>query len=80
MEFREGEEEGMRFRSNRLFMVGAGYYFSTREKENVGPFDSKEAAEAGLKLFIDMITTQDATVEFAAKTALEGKWLKYIDF
>lgn len=79
MNVRQGEQEKSWYRSDRFFRVNGDWYFSTREKVDVGPFDSKERAGKGLSLFIDSMqqTTPAPTVEVAASLALYGTqpWL-----
>ncbi len=49
---RHGEKRKMRFRSDRLFVADSQWYFSTREGEERGPFDTKEKAEAELVRYL----------------------------
>ena len=49
---RRGEKLKMRFRSDRMFFADNKWYFSTREGEERGPFDSKEEAEVELVRYL----------------------------
>lgn len=52
MQYRDGENSGTYFRSDRFFCVGGEWYFSTRENPQVGPFAFKEDAKAELMLYL----------------------------
>lgn len=41
------------FRSDRFFVVSGRWYFTTREQEDFGPFDSREEAETRLAQYLD---------------------------
>jgi hypothetical protein len=56
---RKGESGPVPFRSGRLFSVGDKWYFATREGTDQGPFESKEDAEAELRLFLRDLATAD---------------------
>lgn len=43
-------------RTDRFFAVNSSWYFSTREGANIGPFESKTEAQAGLTEFIEFIS------------------------
>ena len=46
---RQSDEEDVRvFQTERFFSAGGEWYFSTREKPELGPFGSRQAAEAAL--------------------------------
>ena len=45
---RRGESGDVPFRSGRFFSSDGQWYFSTREGDNVGPFNSLHDARAGL--------------------------------
>lgn len=40
------------FRANRLFSIGADWYFSTREGQDQGPFFSKQLAKNAIEHYI----------------------------
>ncbi|NBC23893.1 MAG: hypothetical protein GVY21_10495 [Gammaproteobacteria bacterium] len=44
---RAGEKPRLRFRTERLFAVADGWYFTTREGIDVGPYRSRDEAQAG---------------------------------
>ncbi len=52
MKCRQGETEVHKVRSKRFYCVNDEWYFSTREKLQVGPFPSRESAEDALRLFL----------------------------
>jgi len=58
---RKGEEGHAPFRGERLFNVGTDWYFSTREKD-IGPFPSKEDAEAELALYLRKIAMSNQEI------------------
>lgn len=62
------------FRSDRFFTVASQYYFSTREKIDVGPFPNHLAAERGLALYIQYVEEKNACPQYASKVALQGMW------
>ena len=70
---RDGETYKLWFRSDRYFLVGNVWYFSTREKIDVGPYVSREAAEEGLELYIDCMIEQNMDADSAAMVALRGE-------
>ena len=49
---RAGEQARGYFRSDRVFMSHGAWYFTTREKNRVGPFAAREEAREGLASFI----------------------------
>ena len=75
MMYRTGESDDKTwFRSERFFRVADGYYFSTREGTDVGPYKSKDTAEKGLDLYIQCMRNQDVNGVYASKIALQGLW------
>lgn len=46
------DNEKVYFRADRFHRSGGYWYFLTREGENVGPFDSRERAEAALANYL----------------------------
>ncbi|MDJ0891005.1 MAG: DUF6316 family protein [Gammaproteobacteria bacterium] len=61
---RRGEKRQVRFRSDRMFVVNNRWYFSTREGEEMGPYATREKAEAELVRYLSRIGALDG----AAKT------------
>ncbi|MDH5191126.1 MAG: DUF6316 family protein [Gammaproteobacteria bacterium] len=59
---RKGEEGHSPFRSARVFNVGTEWYFATREGKDVGPFESKDDAEAELALYLRKIAMSDQEI------------------
>lgn len=43
------------FRAPRIHNINGQWYFLTREGQNIGPFSTKEAAEAGLAEFLKTV-------------------------
>ncbi|BFM08534.1 DUF6316 family protein [Halioxenophilus aromaticivorans] len=74
MNVREGEQERAWYRSDRFFKVNGEWYFSTREKIDVGPFTSRENASQGLSLFVENMQHPQSSVESAASVAVNGAW------
>lgn len=70
---RKGEESKTFFRSERFYKIDGRYYFSTREGVEVGPYETKVDAEAGLDRFIDSIA-KDGNTGVAKRLALNGNW------
>ena len=53
MTLRDGEQTSApHFRANRFYQIGDQWFFSTREKLQVGPFKSRDEAEIELALFL----------------------------
>ena len=44
------------YRSGRFYLVSNQWYFSVREQDDQGPFNSKQSAEDSLKLYLLAIT------------------------
>ena len=66
---RRGEKRQVRFRSDRIFVADSQWYFSTREGEEVGPYATKEEAEAELVRYlyrIGVLDGQDKTEQGAS--------------
>ena len=42
-----------------MFSVGSEWYFTTREGDDVGPFETKQEAEEALSLFLRHYAGQD---------------------
>ncbi len=49
---RRGEKRQLRFRSDRMFVADNQWYFSTREGDEMGPYATKEEAEAELVRYL----------------------------
>ena len=49
-------------RSDRLFTQNGYWYFKTRERIDIGPFDNAEMAEEGIKNFIDFLCNAEPTL------------------
>jgi Domain of unknown function (DUF6316) len=57
---RKGEPPRRHYRSDdRCFMANGAWYFATREQIDVGPFPSREAAEAGVTRLLAMLEGVD---------------------
>ena len=52
-----GEERRSYFRSDRVFTVDDGWYFTTRDEERFGPFTTAEEARDKLADFIAEMQT-----------------------
>jgi len=74
MDVRSGEQQKAWYRSNRFFKVNGDWYFSTREKMDVGPFTTVESAMTGLSLFIENMQAAKPCLETAASIAVNGAW------
>ena len=72
---RNGEQgEKLWYRSDRFFVVNNQWYFSTREKIDVGPFGSESSAQNGLGLFIKKMSDDKSDKQVAAQIAIQGQW------
>ena len=71
---RAGENDKFWFRSDRFFTADSQWYFTTRESRDVGPFETREAAEHGLTIFIECICEHQATINHAISKATQGDW------
>ena len=52
MKYRNGEETSMQFRTQRFFCITGEWFFSTRERVQVGPFNNRDEAEIELMLYL----------------------------
>ena len=43
------------FRTHRIHSINSGWYFLTREGQNIGPFPNKKAAEDSLAEFLKTV-------------------------
>ena len=59
---RKGETAAYPFRSERIFNANGGWYFSTREEMEVGPFSDRPEAHAALLEFLRKLATQDQEI------------------
>ena len=75
MKCRSGESERHWYRCERFFNTNDGWYFSTREGQNVGPFVSRRAAEKGVELFVRHLRGQEEGGIYGAKLAKDGLWM-----
>lgn len=71
---RNGEDDRTYFRSDRFYSIDNKYFFSTREGDEVGPFDSKGDAELALERYIDCMESRGGNHIKAKKIALQGSW------
>jgi len=55
MRIRSGEAVRPWFRSERYYHTGEGWWFMTREKDELGPFGSQNEAENELVLYIQQV-------------------------
>ncbi|MBV1907720.1 MAG: hypothetical protein KUG78_00270 [Kangiellaceae bacterium] len=55
MHTRSGEATKPWFRSERFYHTGDGWWFMTREKEELGPFISQREAENEVVLYIRQV-------------------------
>lgn len=49
--------EAITARTDRLFQLSGGWYFSTRERVTLGPFPASERAESAVADFLAFITS-----------------------
>jgi len=52
--------DAVHFRSERLLRINGEWYFSTREKQTVGPFVDKAGAQKKLELYLSEISRSEA--------------------
>lgn len=52
MGYREGEQDRVRFRSDRFFCEDGYWFFTTREHTTKGPYDSRNEAERELEMYL----------------------------
>ncbi|MFW6092431.1 MAG: DUF6316 family protein [Pseudomonadota bacterium] len=64
---RAGESPRTWFRTSRFFNIGGAWFFTTRENIDVGPYDSKAAAERDVARLIEILseTSTDAEARLA---------------
>ncbi len=73
LDVREGEVNKFWFRSDRFFSVENNWYFTTREKRDVGPFPNRDDAAQGLSLFIDCRKDPNNDIDHAVSVAIDKK-------
>ena len=77
MQYRQGEQGGTYFRTERIFRIDNVWYFSTREGCNIGPYNTRDATEKGLKCFLDCMTSGESfkhDINYAMQTARQAQW------
>jgi len=55
MDIRAGEAERPWFRSERYYHTGDGWWFTTREEDELGPFATQDDAKTELTQYIQSI-------------------------
>lgn len=60
MQRKTDDPRTLHFHANRLHRINGLWYFETREGENVGPFDSKEAAGKELSRFMAKVEAESS--------------------
>lgn len=73
MKPRKGENDSVRFRSERFFHIDGKYFFATREGDEIGPYSSKPEAKRGLERFIIASNAGHGT-NVARSAALGDTW------
>ena len=63
MNYREGEDSGTYFRTERFYSVNGQWFFTTREGHNAGPYDNHEEAEVELMMYIRHLNDASFTQE-----------------
>tara|TARA_R100000687_G_C6376235_1_gene130379 strand:- start:167 stop:538 length:372 start_codon:yes stop_codon:yes gene_type:complete len=58
LEKRRGEQGSLPIRSSRYFAIGSQWFFVTREKTSLGPFESFDQAETSVRAYIDDFDAQ----------------------
>jgi len=74
MEFRRGEEERVWYRFERFYRTSDGWFFTTREGSEVGPFANRHLAENGARIFLDSIRKRHVVGTYASQLAMSGLW------
>jgi len=72
---RVGEEERNWFRSDRIYNLNNKWYFTTREGDELGPFNNHDGVEKAIRDFVDVIKKEGL---FAAEFAVHFR--KSLDF
>ncbi len=71
---RKGEQEKVRYRTDRVFRIGSEWYIATRESSGIGPFKSRLAAERSVPRYVSIMKNKREHGTFARKMAIEGIW------
>jgi len=77
MQYRDGEDDGTYYRTERTFRVENDWYFATREGFNIGPYETRRAAPEGLERFIRCMTSENDiqhNFQYAVKIARQSLW------
>ena len=56
---RRGELKPKRFRTNRYFMQNNGWFFSTREGNAKGPYETREQAQESVEVVYSIFRATD---------------------
>lgn len=78
---RAGESKTHSIRSERFFHQENYWYFRTREGLDIGPFDQRQDAEAGLRGFINFLqqTQEDVVTKITTYIKLQARKDENID-
>ena len=71
---RDGEESKLWFRSDRLFKIVDKWFFSTRDDQDVGPFNSRVEAARALGAFIFCTLNYGKSAGYAISHSLKDEW------
>ncbi|TQV84645.1 hypothetical protein FKG94_03745 [Exilibacterium tricleocarpae] len=74
MKIRRGETEMHWYRADRFFSTSDGWFFLTREGENVGPFENRQEAERAVVLYIRYSSNDQLSHDYSVKLAKQGIW------
>ena len=72
MNYRRGEKETVRYRSDRFFWSQQNWYIATREGKNLGPFPSRDGAQQAVESYKRILRDASSGDRLARKIALEG--------
>lgn len=70
---RAGEEGKLWFRSDRFFKIADKWFFSTRDNQDVGPFNSRIEAVNALAVLFYSIFRQNKDSKFDIRLKLMGE-------
>ncbi len=70
---RSGEEPKTHFRTDRFYRSDGQWFFTTREKIEVGPFSSREEADKELILYLSHVNEGCFLRDMVAATTKQGK-------
>ena len=62
MRVRSGDDNKFYFRSERFYQINNGWWVSTRENSELGPFNSEEDASIELCMYIRKINMFDSQI------------------